>query len=219
MGELLEGPQKATMKDVSKAKVKLTKDNMYGWVTLQDKHGTTFAAPNTNLYVCKTQVAITDAEGIQDSKEIGKLQEGETFDASSGEVKVDASGVSRVQGKATKSGAVGWITTKGNAGTIFAEVVAKNYVVQKEMELCRSSDCSSVMRKIDIGETFKVQEGPKEEKSAPEARIKVRTATDGVEGWVSKNGLRQWSPEYRVVANSTPLQDTRDITEATKVVR
>merc|ERR1712176_6319 len=217
--ELLEGPQKVTMKDVSKAKGKLTKDNMHGWVLLQDKHGTSFAAPNANLYVCKTQVAVTDAEGIQDSKVLGKLQEGETFDASTGEVKQDASGISRVQGKATKSGVEGWITTKGNAGTIFAEVVAKNYIVQKEMELCRGFDCAHAMRKIEVGEAFKVVEGPKEEKSAPEARIKVRTATDGVEGWVSKNGLRQWSPEYRVVANSTPLQDTRNTTETTKIVR
>merc|ERR1712176_1701571 len=206
------------MKDVSKAKGKLTKDNMHGWVLLQDKHGTSFAAPNANLYVCKTQVAVTDAEGIQDSKVLGKLQEAETFDASTGEVKQDASGISRVQGTATKSGTVGWITTKGNAGTVFAEVVPKNYAVQKDMELCRNFDCAQVMRKIDIGETFKVLDGPKEEKSVPEARIKVRTATDGVEGWVSKGGLRPWSPEYRVVA-ITPLQDTRGITEATKTVR
>merc|ERR1711862_5451 len=106
----------------------------------------------------------------------------------------------------------------GNAGTLFAEVVPKNYAVKKEMDLCRGFDCTGVVRKIDIGETFKVLEGPKEEKSAPEARIKVRTATDGVEGWVSKGGLRTWSPEYRVVAN-TPLQDTRATTDATKTVR
>merc|ERR1719517_301498 len=141
MLELIEGPQKVTMQDVSRARVKLTKDDLQGWVTLRDKHGVTFAEPNTKLYMCKSTVAMTDGESIQDSKVVGKLQEGDMFDASTGEVKQDATGVFRVQGKAVKSGEAGWITTKGNAGTVFAEAIPKYYSALKEMELCRNFQC------------------------------------------------------------------------------
>merc|ERR1712232_1389596 len=68
MLELIEGPHKVLMQDASRARVKFTKDGLIGWVTLRDKHGTTFADLNTKLYVCKETVAMTDGENIKESK-------------------------------------------------------------------------------------------------------------------------------------------------------
>merc|ERR1719221_1136014 len=218
--ELIEGPQKVLMQDSSRARVKLTKDDLQGWVTLRNKHGVTFAEPNTKLYVCKSTVAMTDGENIQDSKVIGKLQEGDMLDALSGEVKQDESGISRVQGKALKSGNVGWITTTGNAGTVFAATLPKYYSVLKEVQVNRKfqPEGADVVRKVEVGEAFQILEGPKEEKASTESRLKVRAASDGLEGWASRSLLKKWSPEYKVLV-ATPLQDTRGTTEVTKTVR
>merc|ERR1739845_268563 len=109
------------MQDPQRARVKLTKGSTQGWITIRDKHGVTFAEPNTKLYVCKTSVAMTDGQDIQDAKVIRKLAEGDVLNASTGEVKQDAAGIHRIQVKCAKSGEVGWITTQGNAGTVFAE--------------------------------------------------------------------------------------------------
>jgi len=218
--ELIEGPQKVLMQDTSRARVKLTKDNLQGWVTISDKHGVTFAEPNKKLYVCKATVAMTDGENIQDSKVITKLQDGDMLDAVSGEVKQDASGISRVKGKALKSGEVGWITTQGNAGTVFAATIPNYYSVLKEVHMNKKfhPEGADVVRKAEVGETFQILEGPKEEKALPESRIKVRAASDGVEGWVSRSGLKSWSADYKVLV-STALQDTRGATEVTKTIR
>merc|ERR1712232_1095056 len=75
-----------------------------------------------------------------------------------------------------------------------------------------------VVRKVEVGEAFQVLEGPKEEKAPPEFRVKVRATGDGAEGWVSKSCVKTWSPDYKVW-HSTPLQDTRGVTEPTKIIR
>merc|ERR1712176_132813 len=208
MLELIEGPRKVLMQDASRARVKFAKDGVQGWVTLRDKHGTTFADLNTKLYVCKETVAMTDGENIKESKVIGKLHEGDMFDSISGEVTQDAAGISRLQGKAVKSGETGWITTKGNAGTEFAVLVPKHYSVLKEVQVTKKNqpDGVEVVRTAEVGETFQVLEGPKVEKGQPESRIKIRALSDGVEGWVSKTGLKSCSLSFKVVT-PTPLQD------------
>merc|ERR1712232_37124 len=218
--ELIEGPQKVLMQEASRARVKFTKDNLQGWVTLRNKYGVTFAEPNTTLYMCKTTVAMTDGDNMQDSKVIAKLSEGDMFDSMGAEVKQDASGISRVKGKALKSGEIGWITTQGNAGTVFAATIPKYYSVLKEVEANKKyqPEGADVIRKLEVGETFQIMEGPKEEKASPESRIKVRAASDGVEGWVSRSGLKSWSADYKVLV-STALQDTRGATEVTKTIR
>merc|ERR1719174_2520109 len=122
---------------------------------------------------------MTDNEDIKESKVIKKLADGDMLDASTGEVKQDSTGICRVLGTAVKGGEVGWITTKGNAGTVFAEVVPKYYSVLKEVHANKAqAEGANTIRKLDVGETFKMLEGPREEKAHPEFRIKVR-ASDG----------------------------------------
>jgi len=220
--ELIEGPRSEACPDVVRARVKATKDGAQGWVTLKDKGGVTLAEENANLYVCKTMVAMTDAEDITTSKVLRKLAVDEMF-VISGEIREDAkAGISRAQGKAVKDGKEGWITTKGNAGTIFVEPAAKYYSVLRPVDLQKrfASEGAETTRSMEVGETFQVLEGPREEKMAPEIFMKVRAVSDRAVGWVMKNvdTVEKWTPMYRCVV-PTPIEDTRGATEATKSMR
>eukprot|EP00401_Gymnodinium_catenatum_P034589 CAMPEP_0117540034 /NCGR_PEP_ID=MMETSP0784-20121206/43292_1 /TAXON_ID=39447 /ORGANISM="" /LENGTH=72 /DNA_ID=CAMNT_0005336679 /DNA_START=1 /DNA_END=215 /DNA_ORIENTATION=+ len=72
---------------------------------------------------------MTDSEDIKTSKVVRKLVADEMFEIT-GDIKEDAgAGIARAKGKAVKDGREGWITTKGNAGTVFAEPASKFYSV------------------------------------------------------------------------------------------
>merc|ERR1712048_1143311 len=121
-------------------------------------------------------------------------------------------GIQRLSGKALKDGKEGWITTKGNAGTIYAEADSKKYFVEKEVELQDKfqSQGAKTLRKLEPGETFTLLEGPRGETAPPEHRIKVRCLSDGKLGWVTKKagGMKNASTAYRCLAAVT-LSDSR----------
>jgi hypothetical protein len=157
-------------------------------------------------------VAITDAEDIKSCKVVRKMAAGEFFEIS-GELKEDPeSKIFRIQGKAQKDGKEGWITVKGNAGTVYAEQTTKYYAVLKEVALQKRFQTagSEEVRKMEAGEAFQVLEGPKGEKVPPEVRVKVRCLSDKAIGWISKkpDGLKDWSPMYRCL-QATPVYDAR----------
>merc|ERR1712080_192544 len=117
-----------------------------------------------------------------------KLVEGETFEMV-GDVMED-NGVCRVEMTALKDGKKGWITTKGNAGTVYAEPSAKSYSVTREVFLNKkftsSDQPEDVVRTLETAERFQLLEGPREEQSMPEVRVKVRATNDGEVGWITK---------------------------------
>merc|ERR1711971_873712 len=153
------------------------------------------------------------------SKVIRKLAEGEMFDAGTVDAKTDSNtGVTRINGKAVSDGQEGWITLKGNAGTVFAEVLPKYYSVLKQVALNKSDSSSSPLRTLEPGEALQVVEGPKEETATPQMRIKVRAVADKAIGWVTKAQMKNWSPHYKVWS-PTPLEDTRGATKITKTIR
>eukprot|EP00928_Gymnodinium_smaydae_P006786 TRINITY_DN1241_c0_g3_i4.p1 TRINITY_DN1241_c0_g3~~TRINITY_DN1241_c0_g3_i4.p1 ORF type:complete len:1829 (+),score=752.40 TRINITY_DN1241_c0_g3_i4:367-5487(+) len=219
--ELLEGPRKIVLPDALRARVKASKDNVQGWVTIRDQKEVVYAAPNTSLFKCTSSVAMTDGENINECKVLRKLAVGELFETTA-EPKADAeTGVKRVHGKALSDGKEGWITTQGNAGTVYAEA-AKCHAVLKEVELHKrfsSVGEPEVVRKLEVGESLQVLEGPKEEKSLPEVRLKVRAMSDRAVGWITrKDGkVKAWKPAYRCV-DKVAVTDTRS-TEGAKELR
>merc|ERR1712039_475247 len=113
-----------------------------------------YAEPNPKLYICKEMVAMTDGQDIMSCKVLRKLAVGEFFEASGPVVEDSTTGVSRLPGKALKDGKEGWITIKGNAGTIYAEAATKYYAVKKEVELeKRFNTGGESIRKLEVGET------------------------------------------------------------------
>merc|ERR1712187_437271 len=172
----IEGPRKEVLPDAKRGKVKASKDDKIGWITVKDRHDIVYAEPNPKLYTCKEMVAMTDGQDIMSCKVLRKLAVGEFFEASGPVVDDASTGVSRLPGKALQDGKEGWVTMKGNAGTSYVEAAAKYYSVKVECKLekrFQSAGAESI-RSIDVGETFQLLEGPREEKVPPETRAKVR---------------------------------------------
>eukprot|EP00927_Polykrikos_kofoidii_P022008 TRINITY_DN20667_c0_g1_i1.p1 TRINITY_DN20667_c0_g1~~TRINITY_DN20667_c0_g1_i1.p1 ORF type:complete len:2068 (-),score=493.97 TRINITY_DN20667_c0_g1_i1:213-6416(-) len=216
--ELLEGPRKVVFPDALRVRGKARKDGATGWVTARDKNGITFAEANKNLYTCVATVAMTDSEDVKSCKVIRKLVVGELFLGSADPVDDKVANIHRVRGKALNDGQEGWITLKGNAGTVFAEVCSNHYTILKASPLQNrfGSDLTDVVRTLEEGEAFQVLEGPKEEKCPPVSRIKGRSISDGVEGWMTlkQDCLKKWSGVYTCVV-STPIHDGRVVVDAT----
>jgi len=72
------------------------------------------------IYICTTLVALTDAQDIKTGKAIRKLAVGETFTVLEGPVEIG--GLTRLRAKTSKDEKEGWITLKGNAGTVYAKI-------------------------------------------------------------------------------------------------
>merc|ERR1712187_2688 len=218
--ELIEGPKKEEFPDIKRAKVKVSKDNAIGWVTLVDRLGTTYAETNKKLYVCSQSIALTDSQDINACKVVRKLAVGEFFEIS-GDVAVDAAtGVSRVEGKALKDDKTGWITTKGNAGTSYAEPTTKYYTVKSEVNLEKKMQTAGAeaIRKLDAGEALQVLEGPKVEKVPAETRLKVRCMSDKQVGWIPKGAVKTWTGMYKCMIKVN-LEDKQAGGERSAVVK
>jgi len=220
--EVIGGPEKMTAPDVMRAKVKATKDQVIGWITVKDQTGD--LCKSTDEYVIKTPVAMTDGEDVKTSKVVRKLELGEKFISTGESLEDSETGTFRVKGKSNKDGKEGWVTTKGNKGSVYAEVSAKTLTALKEVPLQTMFKSSSPAgkRKFEAGESMTVMEGPKEEKNTPQDRVKVRALSDQKIGWVTKTELltKRWMPSYRVVL-ACPLQKPRSpgAAEGTEPIR
>merc|ERR1712050_753458 len=123
---------------------------------------------------------------------------------------VEDAGVFRVRMSCASDGKEGWVTTKGNAGTVYAEPSAKHYSVLREMPLQKGhpSRTSETVRQLEVGEALEVLEKPKPEQFAPEVRIKGKAVTDGATGWLtlSARTAKPWSASYKCRV-ATPIHD------------
>merc|ERR1740117_2566994 len=109
---------------------------------------------------------MTDLQNIKDCKVLRKLAVGELFNTIGEPVEDSDSGVVRIEGTSAQDGKAGWITTKGNAGTVFAEVASKIYSVMKEVPLHAKFPTETpgeTKRVLAEGEAVTVLEGPKSE--------------------------------------------------------
>eukprot|EP00927_Polykrikos_kofoidii_P059005 TRINITY_DN5399_c0_g2_i3.p1 TRINITY_DN5399_c0_g2~~TRINITY_DN5399_c0_g2_i3.p1 ORF type:complete len:1960 (+),score=510.81 TRINITY_DN5399_c0_g2_i3:78-5957(+) len=199
--ELVEGPRKGVVLAALRAKVKVASDGASGWVSIRGRDETVYAEVNAKLLHCTQSVAMTDNKDMASCKVLRKLAVGELFEAFGEAVEDSDSGVWRVEGRAMKDSKTGWIATKGNAGTTFMEAANKFYSVVKQVDLHKkfpSGDDAEVVRTLSEGESFQVIEGPREETSAPEVRVKVRAVTDSACGWIDQKeqNIRCWTLRY-----------------------
>eukprot|EP00927_Polykrikos_kofoidii_P031606 TRINITY_DN27151_c0_g1_i1.p1 TRINITY_DN27151_c0_g1~~TRINITY_DN27151_c0_g1_i1.p1 ORF type:complete len:2139 (+),score=568.46 TRINITY_DN27151_c0_g1_i1:1-6417(+) len=219
--ELIEGPRKEVLPDTMRARVKVIPDSSTGWVTVKDRTGLAFAEPNPKLFVCVASVAMTDGGDIRQSKVVRKLAVGELFEVVGDITEDPVTGIERVQGVALKDGRECWITTKGNAGTVYAEAKPNYYSVLREVELQKrfASEDAEVIRTLAPREVFLALEGPKEETTSPEVRAKVVALRDGAVGWISvkESSVKNWTPMYKCIV-STPMHD-RLASEGATVLR
>jgi len=216
--ELLEGPKKETFEPAMRVRAKAALDEKMGWLTTTDKFGVVCAEADGKQYTCTAAIAMTDNLDIKACKVLRKLAVGELFVAVEGPIEEAEAGVTRVKGRALKDEVVGWITMKGNAGTVYAEVSSKHYSIIKQVPLQRSkASTSETFRMLAQGEAVEVMEGPMQLTFAPEIRVRCRALTDGVEGWVTVDDtVRLWSPHY-TCKKAVPMQDSLGLEGATLV--
>lgn len=144
---------------------------------------------------------------------VRKLSVDESFIVSEGPTAEEASGITRVKGKCAKDGTEGWLTIKGNAGSVYLKPNDKLFTVRKEVAFTQkmASD-SEEIRTISVGETVECLEGPKEDKVPPINRAKIR-AIDGAVGWatVRQDNVKAWDSRspYKTL-KAAPLYTTRE---------
>jgi len=219
--ELLEGPRQESLPCATRVKVRAISDKVTGWSTVKDKKGSVFTEANDKVYKCVAGVAMTDALDIKNCKVVKKLAIDELMVMLEGPIDEEAASITRMKAKSIADGKEGWVTIKGNAGTVYAEKSAKHYSVLQEVPLQKTfaTEGGELIRTLNQDEVLFLLDGPKEESVEPEVQVKGRAVSDGSTGWVSlnRNKLAQWSPLYKCL-KATEIYQSRK-TEDAEVVR
>jgi len=212
--EVIEGPKQEKFPDVVKARgKKCGEGSVTGWLTIKDKRGLVYAEASS-MYKCVSPVAITDGQDVATCKVLRKLAEGEIFTMLEGPVKDESSGIERVKGK-MKDDKVGWVTVKGNAGTVYAAASKKHWTILRDTELQKQKrQQPGVAAKSDekyllkAGDNFEALESPFEEVVESESRVKGRVLGDGSIGWmaITKENVKSWKASYKC-SHTTKMQD------------
>mmetsp|Transcript_51412 Transcript_51412/g.161598 ORF Transcript_51412/g.161598 Transcript_51412/m.161598 type:complete len:1046 (+) Transcript_51412:165-3302(+) len=124
--EVLEGPTKEETVDVLRVKAKVMKDDIEGWITLSGNQGTVFLEEGGNLFKVVKDTILTecfelDGGGAKDTTR--KLKAGEVVEVREWARKEEKSGLMRMKCKVKSDGMTGWVTTVGNQGTVYMEVM------------------------------------------------------------------------------------------------
>jgi len=215
--EHVEGPREETFLPVNLAKVKAVSDGAVGWIVVQDKHGVN--AELCKTFVCSRSIAMTDKPDIATCEAVRKLDVDEVIEVLEGPLEQKGPGTTRLLGKAVRDGSSGWITVKGNAGTVYAVESMKHYAIRKAVALKKQIG-GEAMRTLDVGEVVMITEGPREDRLPPISKLKVRAIMDNVIGWVTVKGqnLTPWTQRYTCVG-ATVMQATREIKNAPQIRR
>jgi len=134
--------------------------------------------------------AMTDGPGIKGSTTLRRLDLDEIVEVTRGPLREPIAGVLRVRIRALQDDAEGWVTTVGNAGTVFLRECGRRFKVLKEVGLTEALDVDedpSVedIQRLQPGEELDVQEWPQKDPASGLVRMGVRVGADGATGWVT----------------------------------
>lgn len=149
------------------------------------------ASVSGDFYVCRSVIAMTDLFELKDCKVLKKVTIGETL-----QVIGDHAGkqderrdISRLRFRSVRDGKEGWVTLKGNQGTVYLELSKSHYLVDRSVALrVEAAPGSESVRLLEAGEAIEAKEPPTEEKSAPKLGFCVRALSDGRSGWIVVSG-------------------------------
>merc|ERR1712032_1055035 len=191
--ELIEGPRNEKVESTLRIKAKTCPDGQVGWITTNDRD-------------------------IKSCKVIRKLWVDEIFKRSEGPFDEQDSGITRVKARTLKDDKDGWITIKGNAGTVYAVESSKHYAVLREVSLQSSpGDGAETSKTLKKDDGIELLDGPKEETPKPAVRCKVRAESDGKVGWITlTEAVRNLAPYYRC-KKATDMHEARATKDATVV--
>eukprot|EP00927_Polykrikos_kofoidii_P076739 TRINITY_DN73779_c0_g1_i1.p1 TRINITY_DN73779_c0_g1~~TRINITY_DN73779_c0_g1_i1.p1 ORF type:complete len:2013 (-),score=491.47 TRINITY_DN73779_c0_g1_i1:180-6218(-) len=219
--EVLEGPRKLVFKDGLRLRGKACSDGAAGWLTVKDCNGVVYAESAGSFYVCRQMIALTDAREIRSSKVLRKLAKEESFKVLEGPFTDES--VTRVRCEASKDKLVGWLTLRGNAGTVFAEESKGYYTLTRQAPFKKRPGVDGtreIIRMLEKDEIVEVVEGPEQEKFEDITRVKGGMLSDGSVGWVTLDdkALKPWTPSYNCLSG-TVLQDSCTVKTAQTVRR
>jgi len=145
-----------------------------------------------------SETALSSGKSIKDKESITvrRLDLNEVVDVLEGPIEDESSGVMRVHAKAMKDGAEGWVSVKGNQGTIYLTDGAVQFKVVKdtimtggfELDAPVDKKAKDPTRKLKEGEFLEVREWPKLEEKSGLTRMKCKAKSDGLVGWVTTVG-------------------------------
>eukprot|EP00928_Gymnodinium_smaydae_P087302 TRINITY_DN71581_c0_g1_i1.p1 TRINITY_DN71581_c0_g1~~TRINITY_DN71581_c0_g1_i1.p1 ORF type:complete len:2009 (+),score=514.05 TRINITY_DN71581_c0_g1_i1:70-6027(+) len=222
--ELIEGPRQETPAPGLVMEGTASSDSASGWVTLRNAAGVVSASRNKDLFVCRSPIAMTDVFDIKACNVVRKVDRGEVLLVIGGrEGKEDSDvEITRLHFRALRDDKEGWVTLKGNQGTLFVEESDRHYTLDSDAVL-RSGrgESTAAVRTLKAGEAFEAKAAPLEEKSVSLLVVRARGVDDGKEGWIvfakgSAAPVRPWRPRY-VCRRSVDL--TADSDAASKVSR
>lgn len=221
--EVLQGPRRETVMATVRVRGKtIGGKEQTGWFTLKDRHGKVFAEVGKSCYTTASSIALTDGFNMRDSKVLRKISKGESLVVLEGPLTDEAGGgCIRIKAKALKDDQDGWVTIKGNGGTVYATETGKQYNISASVPLQSSfkSDGAENLCVLEKDMCVELLEGPKDEVSPDVIRLRVRTTSEGHVGWVTLKGenVKPWSPQYRCVA-STVMHDSLAVKDSTVTV-
>jgi len=128
-GEVLEcftGPTLVDGEEIERIKVKAMSDDVEGWVTPIGNRGTVFLEDGGNMFKVVKETILTgsfvmsdDVKGHKDRK----MKVGEVVEAREWARKEETSGMMRMKVLVKSDGSMGWVTSVGNTGIKFMEVL------------------------------------------------------------------------------------------------
>jgi len=128
-GEVLEcftGPTEVEGEEIQRIKVKATSDGVEGWVTPVGNRGTVFLADGGNTFKVVKETILTgsfvigaDVKGHKDRK----MKVGEVVEVREWPQKEETSGLMRMKVRVKSDASIGWVTSEGNTGIKFLEIV------------------------------------------------------------------------------------------------
>eukprot|EP00927_Polykrikos_kofoidii_P004101 TRINITY_DN11627_c4_g1_i1.p1 TRINITY_DN11627_c4_g1~~TRINITY_DN11627_c4_g1_i1.p1 ORF type:complete len:2037 (-),score=496.11 TRINITY_DN11627_c4_g1_i1:386-5647(-) len=164
-------------------------DGAEGWVTLRGNQGTSFMKSTAKPYYRCTADTVMQPDFDPTSTELRLIRVGEVLAALEGPRKAPAVEVSRIKGKATKDGKIGWITQKCTTGSLHLEEkqllnVTKSTVLTSGLDV----SSASTVRKLEIGESLEAIGEMVDDSAKGISRLMVKARRDGMEGWATMKG-------------------------------
>merc|ERR1712032_205557 len=115
--------------EVYRINARVMKDDLEGYIAIAGNQGTVFLREGGNEFKVIKETILTDGFEVdvqQASKlkdKTRKLKEGELLECLEWPKKEEKSGLTRMRCKVKSDGVVGWVTSTGNQGTVYLEVV------------------------------------------------------------------------------------------------
>lgn len=188
--QVLEVGHDAEM-NIERFKCRVFSDGIEGWVSPTSNQGTPYLETVMKpFYSCNQSSRLTSAlDTASGTLEDHDVVPGEIFELFEGPRTAPTVEVERVKGKASTDGKIGWVTVVDAAGIKFLDATVE-FVCAQSVALTDSLDVteSKAIRKLDAGEKLIPQGEETVDAASNLVRLKVKTAKDDKEGWVTVKG-------------------------------